>query len=173
MFKLLWTDMEMTGLDVAKEVVIEVAAIITNVKLEPLDQYHSVVQQPQSYLDAMDAWNKKHHGESGLTALVPTGKAPELVETELLALIDKHFEPKDKIILAGNSIFQDRLFIDKYFQKIAKRLHYRMVDVSAFKVVFNNFYQISYTKPQSQHRATADIEQSINELKKYLSYVKI
>lgn len=173
MFKLLWIDMEMTGLDVAKEVIIEVAAIVTNVKLEPLDQYHAVVKQPQSFIDGMDAWNKKHHGDSGLTALIPNGKDPAVVETELIALLDKHFEPKDRVILAGNSIFQDRIFIDKYFRKLIQRLHYRMLDVTALKVLFNNFYQISYTKPPSKHRATEDILQSIDELKKYLSYIKV
>lgn len=165
--------MEMTGLDVEKEVIIEVAAIVTDVKLEALDQYHAIVKQPQQYIDSMDAWNKKHHNESGLVSLIPNGKDPQEVETELLSLVEKHYEKKDRVILAGNSIFQDRIFIEKYFKNLSKRLHYRMLDVSAFKVVFNNFYQISYTKPQSKHRAINDIQQSVNELKKYLSYIKI
>ncbi|OFZ13428.1 MAG: oligoribonuclease [Bdellovibrionales bacterium RBG_16_40_8] len=173
MFKLLWIDMEMTGLDVDKEVIIEVATSITNTKLEALGQYHSIVKQPQHYLDNMDAWNKKHHKESGLVDLIPSGKDLEVVEAELLKLIDKHFEPKERVILAGNSIGQDRLFINKYFKKISERLHYRMLDVSAFKIVFNNFYQISYAKPKTRHRATIDIEESINEFKKYLSFIKI
>lgn len=163
----------MTGLDVEKEVIIEVAAIVTNVKLETLDQYHTVVKQPQQYIDSMDAWNKKHHNESGLVGLIPGGKDPEEVENDLLNLIEKHYKKNDQVILAGNSIFQDRIFIEKYFKNLSKRLHYRMLDVSAFKVVFSNFYQISHTKPKSKHRATDDILQSINELQKYLSYIKI
>jgi oligoribonuclease len=173
MMKLLWLDLEMTGLDIEKEVVIEAAAIITNVKLEPLDQYHTIVKQPKEYLERMDAWNQKHHKESGLVDLIPSGKEPEQVETELLALIDKHFEPKERIVLAGNSIAQDRLFIAKYFKKIETRLHYRMLDVTSFKIVFNNFYQISYTKPVAKHRALDDVQESINELKRYLSFVKL
>ncbi|MCB0350889.1 MAG: oligoribonuclease [Bdellovibrionales bacterium] len=173
MIKLLWVDLEMTGLDVEKEVIIEAAAVVTNNKLETLDQYHAVVKQPQIHIDRMDAWNQKHHKESGLVDLIPTGKDPEVVENELMALIEKNFDPKDRIILAGNSIGQDRLFINKYFSKVAARLHYRMLDVTSFKVVFNNFYQISYAKPQTQHRASADIQESINELKRYLSFVKI
>jgi oligoribonuclease len=165
--------MEMTGLDVEKEVVIEVAAMITSKSLEPMDQYHAVVKQPQTYIDKMDDWNKKHHRESGLVDLIPTGKMPETVETELLELIKKHFDPKDRVILAGNSIGQDRLFINKYFKRVAERLHYRMLDVTAFKVLFNNFYQISYAKKESRHRAVGDITESINELKKYLQFVKI
>jgi oligoribonuclease len=173
MFKLLWIDMEMTGLDPEKEVVIEIASVITSTDLEPLDQYHAVVKQPQNFIDNMDAWNQKHHRESGLVDLIPTGKEPAVVEQEVLAQLDKHFGPKDRIILAGNSIGQDRAFINKYFKKIADRLHYRMLDVTSFKIVFNNFYQISYAKPQAKHRATGDIQESINELKKYLSFIKL
>lgn len=165
--------MEMTGLDPEKEVVIEIASVITSTNLEPLDQYHAVVKQPQSFIDGMDAWNQKHHKESGLVDLIPSGKDPEVVEQEVLAQLDKHFGPKDRIILAGNSIGQDRAFINKYFKKIADRLHYRMLDVTSFKIVFNNFYQISYAKPQAKHRATGDIQESINELKKYLSFIKL
>jgi oligoribonuclease len=172
MYKLFWMDMEMTGLDVDKEVVIEVAIMITDTKLQTLDQYHAIVKQPQSYIDNMDAWNKKHHRESGLVDLIPTGKSPEAVEKDILTFMDKHFEPKDRIILAGNSIGQDRLFINKYFKKVAERLHYRMLDVTSFKIVFNNFFQVSYAKPMAQHRAIGDIQESINELKKYLSFVK-
>ncbi len=178
MFKLFWLDMEMTGLDVDKEVIIEAAAIVTGVTtkdhfLEPLDQYHAVVKQPSRYLDAMDDWNKKHHKESGLVDLIPTGKHPFVVEQELIALVDKHFSPKERVILAGNSIGQDRQFINKYFKQLAQRLHYRMLDVSSLKILFNNFYQISYTKKESRHRALGDIQESINELKKYLSFIQV
>ncbi len=178
MFKLLWLDMEMTGLDVEKEVVIEVAAIVTGCTskdkpLEELGQYHAIVKQPPLYLDNMDDWNRTHHKESGLTDLVPHGKDPAVVEVELLALLGAHFTPKERVILAGNSIGQDRLFINKYFKKFGERLHYRMLDVSSFKILFNNFYQISYSKKESRHRASGDIYESINEFKKYLSYIQI
>lgn len=173
MTKLLWIDMEMTGLDVEKEVIIEVAAIVTNLKLEPLAEYHSVVKQAQKHLDSMDDWNQKHHKESGLVDLVPKGKDLGLVEIELMELMENHFDKKEKIILAGNSIGQDRLFIKKYFKKIEERLHYRMLDVTSFKIVFNNFYSISYAKGESRHRAVDDIKESISELKKYLSFINL
>ena len=73
MKKILWVDLEMTGLDVDKEVIIEVAAIVTDLELNELGDYHAIVKQPQSYLDNMDQWNTEHHGESGLTAAVATG----------------------------------------------------------------------------------------------------
>lgn len=172
MQKFLWLDMEMTGLDVTKEVIIEVGAIVTGTNLEPLSTYHSVVKQDQAYLDRMDEWNTKQHGQSGLTLAVPNGSPQEDVEKALVALCDEHFKG-EKVILAGNSIGQDRLFVDKYMPKFAERLHYRMLDVSSFKIVFNYFYQISYSKKPSLHRALDDIQESINELKKYLSYIKL
>lgn len=172
MAKFMWLDMEMTGLDVEKEVPIEIALIITDEKWTELDQYHAIIQQPQNYLDSMDDWNKKTHGASGLTKLVPEGKNPEIVESEILEIIKKHFSEKDRVVLAGNSIFQDRIFLTKYFKKLSERLHYRMIDVTAFKVVFNNCFRVSYAKPESGHRAINDVRESINELKKYLSYVK-
>ena len=103
MDKLFWLDLEMTGLDVNKEVIIEVGAIITDLKLESIEKYHAIVKQPQKYIDNMDEWNTKHHKASGLTDLIPTGRDPKGVEDDLLELCDQHFKG-DRIILAGNSI---------------------------------------------------------------------
>lgn len=173
---LLWLDMEMTGLDVNKEVIIEVACIVTDMNFKELDVFETVVKQPQSYLDNMDAWNKDHHGKSGLTAKVPTGMDPDFVEAKIIDLINKHFpdsatDLKKRPILAGNSIMQDRLFIDKYFKKLSSRLHYRMVDVSSFKIMLNNKYNLEYKK-QNSHRALDDIRESIGELKFYLNSIQ-
>lgn len=173
---LFWLDMEMSGLDVNKEVIIEVACIITDMNFRELNSFETVVKQPQVYLDNMDAWNKEHHGKSGLAAKVPNGMEPDMVEAKLVDLIDKHFphsktDLKKRPILAGNSIMQDRLFIDKYFKTLSSRLHYRMVDVSSFKVVMTNKFQIEYKKRNS-HRALDDIRESIGELKFYLDHIK-
>lgn len=172
---LLWLDMEMTGLDVNKEVVIEVACIITDLNFKELETFETVVKQPQRYLDSMDAWNTEHHGKSGLTAKVPHGMEPSGVEFRLCSMIDKHFpqwqtDKKKKPILAGNSIMQDRLFIEKYFPQIAERLHYRMLDVSSWKILFNNKFERVYHK-QNAHRALDDIRESIGELRYYLEAV--
>lgn len=172
MNKLMWIDLEMTGLDVEKEVIIEVAVIITNTKLDPLENYQTVVKQPQEYLDNMDEWNTNQHKASGLTDLIPSGKDPHLVEKDLLDLAAKHFAD-EKIIIAGNSIGQDRLFINKYFKDFAQKLHYRMLDVSSFKLVYNNFYRFTYNKKSTNHRALEDIEESINELKAYMEHIKL
>ncbi len=173
--KLLWIDMEMTGLNVQKEVVIEVACIITDLNFKELESFETVVKQPQSYLDAMDAWNTEHHGKSGLTAKVPNGMEPSAVEYHLLTMIERHFpeaksDKKKRPILAGNSIAQDRLFIDKYFTKLSEAIHYRMLDVSSWKVVFNNKFDKFYKK-QNSHRALDDIRESIGELRYYLDSI--
>lgn len=170
MEKLLWLDMEMTGLDVTKEVPIEVGAIVTGWDLKPLEDYHAIIRQPQEFLDRMDDWNKKHHGESGLTASVPNGTPPEQVETELLALVDRHFA-KDLVILAGNSIFQDRIFVTKYFARLTKRLHYRMLDVTSWKIALQAKLGVKFEK-KNTHRAVDDIKESIAEFQFYLNHLK-
>lgn len=168
----LWIDLEMTGLDEARDVILEIAAIVTDLDFNGLDQLHHVVFQPQEALDRMDDWCKKTHGDSGLAAKVKDGVALSLVESELLALIGRHFAADDKTVLCGNSIGNDRRFIDKYMPNVAKRLHYRMVDVSSFKEIFRDKYGIKVEKKET-HRALDDIHESINELKTYLAYVKI
>ncbi len=173
---LLWLDMEMSGLEVEKEVIIEVACIVTDMNFRELDSFETVVKQPKSFLDNMDSWNTEHHGKSGLTAKVATGMDPELVEMKLIDIINKHFpesqkDLKKRPMLAGNSIMQDRLFIDKYFKKLSARLHYRMVDVSSWKVICNNKFNIEYKK-QNSHRALDDIRESMGELRFYLDYLQ-
>lgn len=167
MTKLFWLDMEMTGLNVEKEVIIEVAAIVTDLNFKELETFETVVKQPQKYLEAMDAWNTEHHKKSGLTAKVPNGMEPDQVEAKLVDMVKKHFpDPKDRPVLAGNSIMQDRLFIDKYFKDLSARLHYRMVDVSSWKVIINNKFNYVYEK-SNKHRALEDIRESIQELRHY------
>ena len=175
MKKLLWMDLEMTGLDVSKEVVIECAVVVTDLNLNALDSYETVVNQPRTYLDAMDDWNKEHHSKSGLLAKIPFGKTPEQLEEDLQKLIKKHW-PKiekkdDKPVLAGNSIAQDKLFLEKYFKSVADLLHYRVLDVTSWKIIYNNMYNLKYEK-KNAHRAVDDILESIEELKYYLKFIK-
>jgi oligoribonuclease len=169
MSNLLWIDMEMTGLEVEKEVVIEVAAIVTGADLKEIATYHAIVKQPQEFLDRMDSWNKEHHGASGLTIQVPNGKDPAQVESEMLALIATHF--KEPAIIAGNSISQDRSFINRYFPGLAAKLHYRMLDVTSWKIMMNARFGLKYPK-KNTHRAVDDIRESIAEMEYYLSHVK-
>ncbi len=168
--KLLWIDLEMTGLDVEKEVIIEVAALATDIKLNIISPtYHSVVKQPQEFIDNMDTWNTEHHGNSGLTASIPSGKTPQLVETQLCSFVSEHFVDKC-VVLSGNSIGQDRKFIHKYWPKLDEKLNYRMLDVTSWKIIFENLHGVKHQKKDT-HRAVDDIFESIEELKFYLKHI--
>ncbi|MBX7232027.1 MAG: oligoribonuclease [Bdellovibrionales bacterium] len=171
MKKMFWIDMEMTGLNVQNEVIIEVAAIVTDLSLKELERYHAVVKQPEEKLKAMDEWNQKHHQMSGLLDLIPSGKSLEKVQRDLLDLIGKHFVD-EKVVLAGNSIGQDRLFIDKYLPQFAEKLHYRMIDVSSFKMIFLHMFGKVHKK-KNVHRAVDDILESIEELQYYLEHISL
>jgi oligoribonuclease len=111
------------------------------------------------------------HGESGLTAAVAKGTPLNTIEHELTQLIGRHFSPSERVVLTGNSVGNDKRFIDKYLPEVAKRLHYRLIDVSSFKEVFREKYGLHFQK-ENNHRAVEDIHESIRELKYYLSFVK-
>ncbi|MEO7163876.1 MAG: oligoribonuclease, partial [Bdellovibrionia bacterium] len=172
MKRLFWLDLEMTGLNDSVDQILEVAAVITDLDFTPLEELHRVVYQTPQVLQNMNDWCKKTHGESGLTAEIPNGVPLEKVEAEVLELINRNFAPQDRIILAGNSIGNDRRFVDRYMPKMAERLHYRMVDVSSFKEIYREKYGLSFQK-KNAHRAVGDIYESIRELSFYLSFVKI
>lgn len=169
--KLLWLDMEMTGLRVEKEAIIEVACIVTNLHLEPLDEYETVIYQPRDFLDRMDEWNTSHHTQSGLVNKVQFGRPQKQVELDLIRIVKDHFKvPKERPIIAGNSIAQDRSFINHHMPELAKILHYRMLDVSSWKIIFEDLYGLKFQKNKN-HRALDDINESIAELKFYLSHI--
>jgi len=173
MSKLFWIDMEMTGLDIEEEAIIEVAAIITDFQFKEIDALHHVVYQPQKLLEEMDDWNRETHAKSGLLQKIPSGLPLEIVETKLIDLARKYFpDANNKPMLAGNSIGQDRNFINRYMPSFSSYLHYRMLDVSAWKIIFNNKYKIFYQK-SNQHRALDDIRESIQELSYYLNFLNV
>ena len=165
----------MTGLDVRQDVIIEVAAIVTDMQnFEPLDSYESRVAQPyQVVYDRLHAntwYNDFPENRDTFLQNLDSGLPPEQVEQDLLALITKHFAPDEPVILAGNSIHNDRNFIAAAWPKLNGALHYRMCDVSSFKIIMQGKYEQFYEKQQS-HRALGDIQESIDELKSYLQYL--
>ncbi len=169
---LFWVDLEMTGLDETRDHILEIAIAITDLELKIVHEYQKVVLQPQSILDGMNDWCKENHGRSGLTAEVPKGTPLAEIEKELLKICNEYFKPEERIVLVGNSVGNDRRFIDKYLTEFAKRLHYRLIDVSSFKEIFRERYKVKFDK-KNAHRAQGDIRESIRELEHYLSFVKV
>ncbi len=162
----------MTGLDDVQDKIIEVAVVVTDLDFNELEAYHRVVFQPADVVAGMNDWCKEHHGKSGLTAEIPGGTPLAEVEKELIALAGRHYSPKTRIVIAGNSIGNDRRFIDRYLPEFTKLLHYRMIDVSSFKEIYREKYKLNFNKANA-HRALGDIYESIKELKFYLSFVQI
>lgn len=172
--RLLWVDLEMTGLDPVEDRILEVAAIVTDWELHEIATYEAVKKVGPSLMKSRmtgDFWEKFSEVRTALIDQNENGKNGRTVENELLAFMDAHFEPDELILLAGNSVHQDRKFIDNEWSRLASRLHYRMLDVSAWKVVFEGRYKKKFAKPEA-HRALADIRGSIEELKYYLEKVK-
>lgn len=174
---LFWVDLEMTGLDEMKDSILEVAIVITDLEFNTLDTYHRVVFQPPEVVAGMNDWCKKTHGDSGLTAAIPNGTPLAEVEKDILTLLNKHYgDPAkgkaERVVLVGNSVGNDKRFIDRYMPEMAKRLHYRIIDISSFKEIFRDKYGLMFQKKEN-HRAQDDIFESIGELKYYLSFIHI
>lgn len=168
---LVWIDLEMSGLDVDRERILEIATLVTDGELDVLAEGPElVVHQPEPVLAGMNDWNTKHHGESGLTARVRASTVSEAdAEAQTLAFIRAHVGER-AAPLAGNSVHQDRLFLSRYFPTMERYLHYRNVDVSTVKELVRRWYPAEYEKrpkKKAKHRALDDIRESIEELRYY------
>ncbi|MCC2624829.1 MAG: oligoribonuclease [Burkholderiales bacterium] len=167
---LVWLDMEMTGLSVEKNVIIEAAVVITDSDLNILAETPSyVIHQPESELTKMDKWNVGTHTKSGLLEKVRASTSTtEEVEALLLRFIKK-YTYKGQSPLCGNTIHQDRKFLVKYMPKLEAYLHYRNLDVSTLKELAKRWYPSIFAAfvKHNKHEALADIHESINELKYY------
>ncbi len=172
--KLLWVDLEMTGLDPDKDVIIEVAAEITDFHFKTLASYEAVVKQPQKVVvERMqkNIWYRDYpENRDEFIRIVPTGKPSAEVEQDLIRLVQSEFG-SEPAVLAGNSIHNDRKFIERGWPELDLRLHYRMLDVSSLKVFMQGRYGVEYEKKEV-HRAFDDIQASIAELQYYLEWLQ-
>lgn len=168
--RLIWLDMEMTGLDPEKERIIEIAVVVTESDLTFVAQAPVlVIHQRQTLLDAMDKWNQSTHTKSGLIDKVKASTlTEEQAETQLLAFLAEHV-PAGKSPMCGNTIGQDRRFMVKYMPRLEEYFHYRNLDVSTLKELSLRWKPEVYRSfvKQSKHEALADIQESIDELKHY------
>jgi oligoribonuclease len=173
--KILWMDLEMTGLDPAEDRILEVAAIATDWDFTEIATYTAVKKVGSKLMEKRmigPFWEKFPQSRNGLMAQNNSGKNGRTVENELLDFIEEHFEDDAPVLLAGNSIHQDRKFIANEWKRLDTCLHYRMLDVSAWKVVFDGKFGKKFAKPE-EHRALEDIRGSIMELKYYMGKVKV
>ncbi|GFO24665.1 oligoribonuclease, mitochondrial-like [Plakobranchus ocellatus] len=169
--RLVWVDLEMTGLNVEKERIIEIACLVTEGDLTIVAKGPNIViHQSDELLNSMDEWCTEHHGQSGLTEAVRNSKvSTEEAEAKVLKFVSQHV-PQGKCPLAGNSVGTDKLFLDRFMPRLAKYLHYRVVDVSTVKELCRRWYPEDFKRAPSKkltHRAMDDILESIEELKFY------
>lgn len=168
---LVWLDMEMTGLDPVTCVPLQVAAIITDAELRQLDQFERTIFQDEAALSVMDGFVRNMHTKNGLLEQVRSSVCTlEAADRELGEFISTWCKSGTGL-LAGNSIHQDRRFLEAYFPATSPWLHYRMVDVSTLKELSARWYpkDAAFNKTGADHTALADIRESIRELAHYRS----
>ena len=169
---LVWIDTETTGLDFSNDKLLEVAVIITNDNLKVIDRYASVIKTTKKALRGMDEWCQTTHGASGLLdELATADKSLKQVEQEVIALLDKH-DLTSRVTLAGNSVHFDNRFLTRDMPTLMKRFSHQMLDVTAIGLCVKRWnttaYDTLYAKKGTvAHRAMADIESSIKQMKFY------
>ena len=173
--RLVWIDCEMTGLDLEKDALIEVAALVTDFELNVLgDGIDLVVRPPAEALEQMDDFVRNMHTVSGLLDVLDDGITLEDAEAQVLAYVKEHCPDGSRPPLAGNTVATDRAFLARDMPNLESFLHYRIVDVSSIKELSRRWFPRAYYSAPAKtgnHRALADIQESIEELRYYRAAV--
>jgi oligoribonuclease len=173
--RLVWIDCEMTGLDLHRDALIEIAVLVTDGELNIIDEgVDVVIKPPESALTQMSDVVREMHVTSGLLKALPDGVALADAEAQVMRYVRTHVPDPKKAPLCGNSIATDRSFLARDMPSLDAHLHYRMVDVSSIKELARRWYPRAYfASPEKQggHRALADITESIRELRYYRSAI--
>ena len=168
--RMVWVDMEMTGLDPDKERIIEIAAVVTEPDLTIVAEAPVlVIHQSDELLQAMDKWNQSTHSKSGLIEKVKASTLDEgQAQAQLVEFLSQHVPP-GKSPLCGNTVSQDRRFMFKYMPGLEAFFHYRTIDVSTIKELARRWQPalLKGFEKHSKHQALADIHESIEELRYY------
>lgn len=169
--RIVWIDCEMTGLDLEVDELVEVAAIVTDFDLTPLDDGIDVVIRPSDRArDNMGDFVTKMHTDSGLITELDSGTTAEDAQEKVLAYIRTHVPEAGKAPLGGNSVGTDKAFLAKQMPQIVEHLHYRILDVSTIKELSRRWFPRAYYQSPEKtggHRALGDIQDSIRELAYY------
>lgn len=169
--RIVWIDCEMTGLDLQRDALIEVAVLVTDSELQVLgDGVDVVIACPPEALETMPDVVREMHTVSGLLDELPQGITMEQAQEQVMAYVREHVPEPRKAPLAGNSVGTDRGFLARDMPELDEHLHYRIIDVSSVKELARRWYPRAYfnaPKKQGGHRALADIRESIQELKYY------
>ncbi|MGH8870223.1 MAG: oligoribonuclease [Actinomycetes bacterium] len=173
--RIVWIDCEMTGLELTRDALVEVAALVTDSELNVLDEgIDVVIKPPDETLTQMVDVVREMHVSSGLLTALPSGTTLADAEERVLGYVAEYVPEPRKAPLAGNSVFVDRAFLARDMPQLEAHLHYRIVDVSTVKELSRRWYPRAYfnsPKKQGGHRALADIRESIEELRYYRSTV--
>jgi oligoribonuclease len=169
--RLVWIDCEMTGLDLEADALVEVAALVTDSELNVLGEgVDVIIKPPAGALEQMIDFVRTMHESSGLLEELEHGVTLEEAQREVLTYIRQHCPPDSRPPLAGNTVATDRSFIARDMPELDEFLHYRIVDVSSIKELARRWYPRAYfasPSKQGNHRALADIQESIEELRYY------
>ena len=171
--RLVWIDLEMTGLDITKESIIEIATVVTDGELNILAQGPNLaVHVSDELLEKMDEWNTSHHTASGLVERVKH-ESVSVAEAEAQTLeFLKKWVPEGNAPLCGNSVWNDKKFMEKEMPDLVNYLHYRMIDVSTVKELARRWYpHVERYEKKGAHLALDDILESIEELKHFRTHV--
>jgi oligoribonuclease len=169
--RLVWIDCEMTGLDYVSDALIEIACVVTDFDLNPLGEgVDLVIKPPADAVEQMDPFVRTMHDRSGLMAELDSGITLEMAESQVLDYVKEHCAEGSRPPLAGNTVATDRAFISRDMPDLDAFLHYRIVDVSSIKELSRRWFPRAYfaaPAKRGNHRALADILESIEELRYY------
>jgi oligoribonuclease len=166
---LVWVDLEMTGLDAERCVILELGMVLTGPDLVPLERYEAVIWQPEEALARMEPVVQRMHTDNGLLGRVRASEiSVRAAEREAVALLARHLRP-GRGVLAGNSIYTDRRFLAVHMPMLDRYLHYRMVDVSSIRVLTKAWFPGApeQVRTPRDHTAMADLESALAQLAHY------
>lgn len=166
--RLIWLDLEMTGLNAASDTILEIAAVVTGADLQPIAEVERVVFQPEDVIDRMSGRVRKMHTDNGLLEAVrASGVSRAEAERAVLNTLARHAPPGEGI-LCGSSVHHDWRFLARHMPRLEQHLHFRQIDIGTISVLVNAWYPgVEYSRQPTNHRAMADVRASLDELRFY------